>query len=58
MTRARAAELGLVGIAAVWGLTFVMVQDAVARMPVTTFLAYRFLLARTGGAQESVWAPS
>ena len=45
MTRARAAELGLVGIAAVWGLTFVMVQDAVARMPVTTFLAYRFLLA-------------
>jgi drug/metabolite transporter (DMT)-like permease len=45
MTRARVAELALTGIAAVWGLTFVMVQDAVARLPVTTFLAYRFLAA-------------
>ncbi|MFL5821292.1 MAG: DMT family transporter [Solirubrobacteraceae bacterium] len=45
MTRARAAELSLVGIAAVWGLTFVMVQDAVQRLPVTAFLAYRFLPA-------------
>ncbi|MDX6697821.1 MAG: hypothetical protein QOE65_1218 [Solirubrobacteraceae bacterium] len=45
MSRARAAELGLVGIAAVWGLTFVMVQDAVAELPVTAFLAYRFLAA-------------
>jgi len=34
-----------VGIAAVWGLTFVMVQDAVAFIPVMTFLAYRFLSA-------------
>ena len=33
------------GIAAVWGLTFVMVQDAVALIPVMTFLAYRFLSA-------------
>jgi drug/metabolite transporter (DMT)-like permease len=39
------AELGLVGIAAVWGLTFPLVQDAVALMPVFTFLAYRFLSA-------------
>lgn len=39
------AELALVGIAAVWGLTFVMVQDAVERLPVMTFLAYRFLPA-------------
>ena len=45
MSRARAAELALVGIAAVWGLTFVMVQDAVERLPVTAFLAYRFLPA-------------
>jgi drug/metabolite transporter (DMT)-like permease len=45
MSRARGAELALVGIAAVWGLTFVMVQDAVERLPVTTFLAYRFLPA-------------
>lgn len=43
--RARAAELALVGIAAVWGLTFTMVQDAVERLPVTAFLAYRFLAA-------------
>jgi drug/metabolite transporter (DMT)-like permease len=45
VSRARAAELGLIGIAAVWGLTFVMVQDAVERLPVTAFLAYRFIPA-------------
>jgi drug/metabolite transporter (DMT)-like permease len=45
VSRARAAELALVGIAAVWGLTFTMVQDAVQRLPVTAFLAYRFLPA-------------
>jgi drug/metabolite transporter (DMT)-like permease len=39
------AELALVGVAAVWGLTFPMVQDAVGVLPVTTFLAYRFLIA-------------
>lgn len=39
------AEAGLVGIAAVWGLTFPLVQDAVALVPVFTFLAYRFLSA-------------
>lgn len=38
-------EFALVGIAAVWGLTFVMVQDAVERIPVMTFLAYRFIPA-------------
>jgi drug/metabolite transporter (DMT)-like permease len=45
VSRARAAELALVGIAAVWGLTFVMVQDAVEELPVTAFLAYRFVPA-------------
>jgi drug/metabolite transporter (DMT)-like permease len=35
----------LVVIAAIWGLTFVMVQDAVERLAVMTFLAYRFLPA-------------
>ncbi|MGI8511329.1 MAG: DMT family transporter [Solirubrobacteraceae bacterium] len=45
MSRARTAELALVAIAAVWGLTFVMVQDAVERLPVTAFLAYRFIPA-------------
>jgi drug/metabolite transporter (DMT)-like permease len=39
----RAAELGLVAIAAVWGLTFVMVQDAIRELPTMAFLAYRFL---------------
>ena len=39
------AELGLVAIAAIWGLTFVMVQDAVAEIAVMTFLAYRFIPA-------------
>jgi drug/metabolite transporter (DMT)-like permease len=45
ITRARFAELALVGIAAVWGLTFVMVQDAIAILPTLAFLAYRFTLA-------------
>lgn len=39
------AELSLVGVAAIWGLTFVMVQDAVAEIPVMAFLAYRFIPA-------------
>jgi drug/metabolite transporter (DMT)-like permease len=39
------AEVALIGIAAVWGLTFVMVQDAVALLSVMTFLAYRFVPA-------------
>ncbi len=43
MSRKRAAELALVGVALVWGVTFVMVQDAVAVMPVMTFIALRFL---------------
>jgi len=45
MSRRHAAEAALVGIAAVWGLTFVMVQDAVARLPVLAFLGYRFAAA-------------
>ena len=43
--RSPLAEISLIGICAVWGLTFVMVQDAVELIPVTTFLAYRFLPA-------------
>jgi drug/metabolite transporter (DMT)-like permease len=45
MSRRHAAEAALVGIAAVWGLTFVMVQDAVERLPVLAFLGYRFTAA-------------
>lgn len=36
------AELALIGVACIWGLTFVMVKDAIAEIPVMTFLAYRF----------------
>lgn len=43
--RQLAAELALVAIAAVWGLTFSLVQDAVSHIPVMTFLAYRFIPA-------------
>jgi drug/metabolite transporter (DMT)-like permease len=41
----RVSEAALVGVAAVWGLTFVMVQDAIERLPTMAFLAYRFLPA-------------
>ncbi len=39
------AVLALVAITAVWGSTFVLVKDAVDRMPVMDFLAWRFGLA-------------
>jgi drug/metabolite transporter (DMT)-like permease len=39
----RVASVALIGIAAVWGLTFTMVQDAIAVLPVFAFLAYRFI---------------
>lgn len=41
----RAAELSLLGVAFTFGLTFVLTQQAIERLPVTTFLAYRFLPA-------------
>lgn len=41
----RTAELALVGIAAIWGLTFVMVQDAIELLPTMAFLGYRFAAA-------------
>lgn len=37
--------LALVGVTAIWGLTFVLVKDAVAVMPPLRFLAIRFILA-------------
>jgi drug/metabolite transporter (DMT)-like permease len=39
------AELSLIAIAAVWGLTFVMVQDAIETLPPMAFLGYRFIPA-------------
>jgi drug/metabolite transporter (DMT)-like permease len=38
-------DLALVGVAAVWGLTFVMVKDAVALYPPFSFLTLRFAIA-------------
>ncbi len=44
-TTSALAQLSLLAVTAIWGLTFVMVQDAIARTPVLSFLAERFLLA-------------
>jgi drug/metabolite transporter (DMT)-like permease len=41
----RAALAAMVAVTAVWGSTFLVVQDAVDRMPVTDFLTWRFGLA-------------
>lgn len=41
----RAPTLALVAVTAVWGSTFVVVKDAVDKMPVTDFLTWRFALA-------------
>jgi drug/metabolite transporter (DMT)-like permease len=40
-----AASLALLTVTAVWGSTFVVVKDAIGRMPVADFLAWRFALA-------------
>lgn len=40
-----AAVLGLLAMTAVWGSTFVLIKDVVARMPVADFLAVRFAVA-------------
>ncbi|MCU1594891.1 MAG: Threonine/homoserine efflux transporter RhtA [Frankiales bacterium] len=44
MTR-QAPTLALIGVTAIWGSTFVVVKDAVEKMPVTDFLTWRFALA-------------
>lgn len=36
------ADAGLALVTLIWGLTFVVVKDAVAQVPVMTFLAWRF----------------
>ena len=41
----RAALVCLVAVTAVWGSTFVVVKDAIERMPVLDFLAFRFVAA-------------
>jgi drug/metabolite transporter (DMT)-like permease len=39
------ALLLLLAVTAIWGLTFVLVQDAIRIMPVLSFLAWRFVIA-------------
>jgi drug/metabolite transporter (DMT)-like permease len=39
------AEVALVGIAAIWGATFTVVQDAIEKLPAMAFLGYRFATA-------------
>ncbi|MDX6274927.1 MAG: hypothetical protein QOJ92_2137 [Frankiales bacterium] len=39
------AAAALVGVTAVWGSTFVVVKDAIERMPVLDFLTWRFAIA-------------
>lgn len=61
MDRARSAEIALVGVSAIWGLTFPLVQDAVAVVPVMTFLGYRFAAAAVIAAiafRRELWALS
>ena len=45
LVRRYGVHLALVGVAAVWGATFVVVKDAVARYPLYSFLTVRFLIA-------------
>jgi drug/metabolite transporter (DMT)-like permease len=45
LSRRVVAVVALVGVTAVWGSTFVVVKDAVERMPVMDFLAWRFTIA-------------
>jgi drug/metabolite transporter (DMT)-like permease len=44
-TPARSPLLALVGVTAVWGVTFVQVQDALALYPLFAFLAVRFAIS-------------
>ena len=49
------ADLSLLAIVAVWGATFVMVQDAVMVWPVFSFLALRFWIATVAFAPFLLW---
>jgi drug/metabolite transporter (DMT)-like permease len=45
LTRARQAELSLIAVTVVWGLTFSMVKETLVSMPPFVFMSYRFALA-------------
>ncbi len=45
LSRARQAELSLLGITVIWGLTFSMVKETLEVIPPFVFMSYRFTLA-------------
>lgn len=45
LPRARQAELSLIAITVIWGLTFSMVKETLDSMPPFVFMSYRFILA-------------
>jgi drug/metabolite transporter (DMT)-like permease len=45
LSRPAIAVVSLIAVTAVWGSTFVVVKDAIERMPVMDFLAWRFAIA-------------
>ncbi len=55
MPRRFLADLALLVVTAIWGLTFVMVRDAVHAYPVFAFLATRFALALVGLLPVLLW---
>ena len=55
-TRQETPLLALVGVTAVWGVTFVQVQDALALYPLFAFLAVRFAIS-TVALAPFAWGP-
>lgn len=45
LSRARRAELSLIAVTVVWGLTFSMVKTTLESVPPFVFMSYRFILA-------------
>ena len=56
MPRSRAPLLALVTVTAIWGYTFVPVQEAIAVYPLFAFLAVRFAIS-TVALAPFAWAP-
>ena len=54
--RSSAPLLALVGVTAIWGVTFVQVQDALALYPLFAFLAVRFAIS-TAVLAPFAWRP-
>jgi drug/metabolite transporter (DMT)-like permease len=55
-TPARSPLLALVGVTAIWGVTFVQVQDALEFYPLYAFLAVRFAIS-AGALLPFAWRP-